>query len=70
VFSRDNAIGIVLLVLCGAVAVALLYSIGTGNRFRFDGPAWLGPALSILFVGGAIWGFFSRPGRRWPWNRD
>jgi fatty acid desaturase len=69
-FNRENAIGIVLLVLCGAVAVALLYSTATGTRFRLDGPAWLGPALAILFTGAAIWGFFTRPGRRWPWNRD
>jgi hypothetical protein len=69
-FNRENAIGIVLLGLCATVAVALLVSITTGNRFRLDGPAWLGPALAILFTAAAIWGFFTRPGRRWPWDRD
>jgi hypothetical protein len=69
-FNRDSAIGIVLLILCGAVAVAMLYSLATGSRFRFEGPVWLGPALALLFTGAAIWGFFTRPGRRWPWDRN
>jgi len=70
VFNRENAIGLILLVLCGAVALVLLFSIATGTRFRFEGPSWLGTALMILFIGGAIYGFFLRPGRRWPWQRN
>ena len=52
VFNRENAIGLVLLLLCGVVAVVLLFSIVTGTRFRFEGPSWLGTALVILFIGG------------------
>ena len=72
VFNRENVIGLVLLLLCGVVALALLFSIATGTRFRFEGPSWVGPALVILFIAGAICGFLIRPGRRWswPWSKD
>jgi hypothetical protein len=68
--NRENAIGLVLLLLCAAVALMLLFSIGTGTRFRFEGPSWLGTVLVILFIAGTIYGFVMRPGRRWPWLRD
>ena len=68
-FNRENAIGIILLAACAVVAVVLLYSIGSGTRFRFTGPSWVGTALVILFIGATVWGFVSRPGRRWPWQR-
>jgi len=70
--NRENAIGLVLLLLCGAVALVLLFSIATGTRFHFEGPSWVGTALVILFIAGTIYGFLIRPGRRWswPWNRD
>ena len=72
VFNRENAIGLVLLLLCGIVALVLLFSIATGTRFRFEGPSWVGTALVILFITGTIYGFLIRPGRRWswPWSRD
>lgn len=69
-FSRENAIGIVLLIFCAAVAVVLLSGIVTGTRYRFEGPAWVGPALAILFIGATIWSFVSQPGRRWPWDKN
>jgi hypothetical protein len=75
-FDRDNFIGIVLLALCGIVAVVLLYSIGTGTRFRWEGPGWVATALLIFFIGASIYLFVRQPGRRWPWenwrdrNRD
>jgi hypothetical protein len=69
VFSREYAIGMILLALCAIVAGALVYEIVTGNRFRFTGPPWLGPVLTVLFIGGAIYGFITRTGRRWPWDR-
>ncbi|MCD6028974.1 MAG: hypothetical protein K0S78_1148 [Thermomicrobiales bacterium] len=69
-FNRENAIGLILLVLCAAVALVLLYSIATGTRFRFEGPSWLGTALMILFIGATAFAFFTRPGRRWPWQRN
>jgi hypothetical protein len=68
--DRDNAVGVILLVLCGIVAVVLVYSIATGTQFRFTGPSWLGTALVILFIGGTIYAFVRQPGRRWPWQRD
>ena len=67
VFNRENAIGLVLLLLSGAVAMVLLFSIATGTRFRFAGPSWVGTALVILFFAGTIYGFLMRPGRRWSW---
>jgi len=72
VFNRENAIGLLLLLLCAVVALVLLFSIATGTRFRFEGPSWLGPALVILFSAGSIYGFIIRPGRRWswPWSKD
>ena len=71
-FNRENAIGLILLLLCGVVALVLLLSIATGTRFRFAGPSWLGTALAILFFAGIIYGFLIRPGRRWswPWRKD
>ena len=69
VFNRENAIGLVLLLMCAAVAVVLLYSIATGTRFQFTGPSWLGTALVILFIGASLYGFVTRAGRRWPWQR-
>ena len=70
--NRGNAIGLILLLLCGVVALVLVFSIVTGTRFRFEGPSWLGTALVILFVAGSIYGFLIRPGRRWswPWSKD
>lgn len=68
--NRENAIGLILLVMCAAVALVLLYSIATGTRFQYTGPSWLAAALVILFIGASIFGFVSRPGRRWPWQRN
>jgi hypothetical protein len=70
--DRDNAIGLILLAFCAVVAGVLLYGIATGTRFRWEGPAWVGPVLFVVFAGASIWGFVSRPGRswRWPWERN
>ncbi len=70
--NRENAIGLVLLLLCGVVALVLIVSIVTGTRFRFEGPSWVGTVLVILFFAGTIYGFLIRPGRRWswPWSKD
>ena len=75
-FGRENLIGLALLLLCGIAAIALLYQIGTGTRFQFTGPSWVGTALQLLFLGLTIFVFARQPGRRWPWqnwgqrNRD
>lgn len=68
--NRENVIGVILLVMCAAVALVLLYSIATGTRFQYTGPSWLATALVILFIGAGIFGFVTRPGRRWPWQRN
>ncbi|MCC7021364.1 MAG: hypothetical protein IT338_00970 [Thermomicrobiales bacterium] len=69
-FGRENAIGVALLVLCAIVALVLLSNIASGTRPRLNGPSWLGPALAALFIGGTIWAFVSRPGHRWPWDKN
>ncbi len=65
-FDRENAIGLLLLGLCVAVGGVLVFGIGSGTRFRFTGPDWLGWVLMIAFLGAALFGFRSGPGRRWP----
>ena len=72
VFERENVIGLALLLLCAVVALVILFGIATGTRFRFEGPAWLGTALAILFIAATIYAFVTRPGRRWswPWSKD
>lgn len=68
--NRDNAIGLLLLLICALVAGVLLYGIATGTRFHWTGPAWAGPVLFALFLGASFWMFATKPGRRWPWQRD
>ena len=67
--SRENAIGVILLAACALVAAVLVYSIATGERFRFTGPGWVGTALVIVFVGVGIWQFVSFLRQRRPWQR-
>ncbi len=80
VFDREDVIGLLLLGLCVVVGVVLVFGIVTGTRWEYRGPGWLGWVLTILFVGGLIYGFVTRPGgrwpdprtgrrRRWPWSR-
>jgi hypothetical protein len=68
-FKGENAIGVILLGACAVVAVVLLYSIGSGERFRYTGPAWLGTALFIFFVGASIWQIVTYLRQRRPWQR-
>jgi hypothetical protein len=70
VLNRQNAIGLLLLLICAVVAGVLLYGIATGTQFRFTGPSWVGPVLLIVFLGASLWSFAARPGRRWPWDRN
>lgn len=58
-FNRENAVGILLLLVCGGVAVVLLYAIGTGERIRLDLPAWISWPLGITFIGLLLYGMFS-----------
>jgi len=64
--DRGDLIGLVLLGLCAVVGGVLVYSIATGTRFSFDGPAWVGWALMILFLGGIVYGLVTSNRRRWP----
>ena len=65
-FDRENVIGLLLLALCAAAAGVLLFGIGTGTRWEYTGPGWLSALLAVLFFGAILYGFFTRPGRRWP----
>ena len=78
--GRDDIIGFLLLGLCTAFAAVLVYSIMTGQRFRFTGPDWVATVLGIVFIGAIIYSLvttFRRrwpnpmtgQGRRWPWSR-
>lgn len=55
-FDRDNAVGIVLLGVCVAIAGIMLYYINTGGRpeWNLGGPASL--ALMVIFFGLLIFG--------------
>jgi hypothetical protein len=72
VLDRENLPGVILLALCTVVAGVLIYSIMTGTRFTWNGPAWIPVVLMVVFMGASVWGFVGRPGRqwRWPWQRD
>lgn len=69
-FERDNLIGMVLLGLCAVVGGALVFSILTGYEWEYNGPAWLGWVLAIVFLGGVIFGVVSNfrrgGGNAWP----
>jgi hypothetical protein len=74
-FQRENAIGLLLLGLCGFMAGAMIYSIATDTSFEYTGPRWLITVLSILFIAGLFYGLFAGRrhvggwrggGRHWP----
>lgn len=64
-FERENLIGFLLLALCAAVAGLLVYSLATGTSFDYTGPAWLGKAIAVVFVGIVLYGLATSR-RRWP----
>jgi hypothetical protein len=70
VINRDNAIGLILLLICAIAAGILFNGIATGTRFYWTGPAWAGPVFFVLFLGASLWMFATKPGRRWPWQRN
>ncbi len=78
--GRDDIIGVIFVGLCTVIGAVLVYSIVTGQRFRFTGPYWTGTALAVVFAGAIIYSLvttFRRRwpdprtgrGRRWPWSR-
>lgn len=79
--GRENIIGYLLLGLCVVVAGVLIYSISTGQRFRFTGPDWVGTALGVVFGVAIIYSLITTfrkrwpnpmtgQGWRWPWSKD
>lgn len=71
-FSRDNVIGWLLLLLCGVVAVILLRAIMTGQRVTWDVPTPVSVVLAIVFVGLLLYGLVGQfrarrgGGPHWP----
>ena len=72
-FQRENAVGLILLGVCTFMVGVLLYVIVTGTTLEYTGPRWLLTVLSILFIGGILFGLFrgmrGRPGSgrgHWP----
>ena len=55
-FDRDNAVGFLLLAVCGVVATVLVFSIATGTRLRYTGPGWFAWVLFALFFGAIVFG--------------
>jgi len=79
--GRDDIIGMLFVGLCAAIGAVLVYSIVTGQRFRFTGPDWAGTALAIIFFGAIIYSLVTTlrrrwpnpmtgQGWRWPWSKD
>lgn len=62
-FDRENAVGFLVLAVCVAVGGIMLFSIATGERFRFTSPGWIVWVLLLLFLGGTFYGLFR--GRMW-----
>jgi hypothetical protein len=57
-FQRENAVGLLLLGVCTFMVGVLLYVIVTGTTLEYTGPRWLLTVLSILFIGGILFGLF------------
>ena len=72
-FSRENAVGIVLLGVSAVVAGVMIYAIVTGERIQLRAPAYVTVPLAILFIGLILFGLFRNvrgsgagSGRSWP----
>ena len=50
-FSRENWVGVVLIGMCGVVAIALLIEIFTDVTFEYSGPQWLARAIALGATG-------------------
>ncbi len=46
-FNRENWVGVVLVGLCGIVAIALLIEIFTDVSFTYSGPPWLARIIAL-----------------------
>ena len=54
--DRGNWIGIILLILCGLSAGTMLGYIDAREMAQFSGPAWVGWAIVVLFIGLSMFG--------------
>ena len=68
---RDNPIGVLILALCGVVAIVLIWQIATGERLTYDGPSWVIWVLGIIMLGGSLYAIFGdrirgESGDQWP----
>ena len=68
-FNKENWVGIILVGLCGVVAIALLIEIFTDITFEYSGPQWLariiafgGTAFVLVMSYGALKRRFGRHG--------
>jgi hypothetical protein len=68
-FSRDNLVGVILVGLCGVVAIALLIESFTDVTFEYSGPQWLariialgGTAFAVVMTFSALKRRFGRHG--------
>jgi hypothetical protein len=74
--NRDNLVGLVFLVVAGAIAAVLMRAIITGERVRLDLPPAVSLLLGVVFFALIIVGmtrsgmfgrfFGGRGGRQWP----
>lgn len=62
--DKENLVGALFVLLCGAVGGVLVWEIVTGNRFHYTGPTWLTWVLGILLFGGIVYGLVLNAGRR------
>ena len=63
-FNRDNAVGILLVGLCGVVVIALLIEIFTGYTFEYSGPQWLARIIALGGTGLVLFMSFGALKRR------
>ena len=63
-FNRENWVGVVLVGLCGVVAIALLIEIFTDFTFEYSGPQWLARIVAIGGTGLVLVMSFSALKRR------
>lgn len=58
--DRENWVGMILVAVCAVLCGILLWSIATGATFTYNGPEWIPPVLTVLFIGGLILSFVRR----------
>jgi hypothetical protein len=59
-FDREHWVGVALLAVCGIVGGVLLWTIATRTALVYDGPGWLPPVLTVVYVGALVYAFVQR----------